>query len=1461
MSQNPGSSTNGDATILGSSAERIVEVVGDFEILGKLGQGGMGAVYRARQISLDREIALKILPGSLEADPEFVNRFQREARVAASLNHANLVKVYASGQADGCHYIAMELIEGETLGAWLKRGPLPPPEALRICADVARALEHGWQRAQLIHRDIKPGNIFLSVQGDVKVGDLGLAKTTGGDTTGLTQTGTAMGTPHYISPEQAKGDRDIDFRADIYSLGCTLYQMLTGRTPYEGRDPLAVFHQHIHAAPPAILKVLPQCPIPLARLVGRMLKKLKRERHASYGELIAHIESVLAMLAPASSALESTLPPDPEATLIATPGAFATPRSATPLTAPIAPPPKPPAKAKTALYGGIAAGVVVLGVIAFLVWPKEEKLTKAQLYAREHAAELAAAAATPIPATSAPTRSVPPPPGGPVATKWWPFTSDADWKSPNAKGREFKDGWLHLQNMGFGRGQPQPDGAVRTRFQFREGTEIPRVVVRNVSGVGQYDLGPTKAADAIVLFYRSREANVELGRYLLLQPLRPGDTLRLELRVLGDRLTGLVNDAPVIDVHDTRVAEAGLWGISATDGWFESAEVQLLSASGPPTLKLFDTPDKFGAPREGVEWKDGVLHLENHGMHYSSFASSDAILRASVCTNPDSSGPLISLRYQNIPGTTDHRAYQLQLRMKENGLFLVAATSNNTGITLQKWPLPRAYGPEEWARLELRVVGDTLTASLDGTVLGILHDSTITGPGEIDFWASKAGYFRDIEYVPLDGVAPLAAPAVSTGSWRDWITEKRQAGRFINHPNLLDDGTQVRSNNNGEYNWDDVRFRDGRIRITWTTPPAKDLPAVYFRRVMDASGNKRNYQIAITSKSLLLQWRETPAGGSSQWHLISQWALPPSFDPAKEYTVETRLLGDRLTVLLNDVELGNVQDATLSGAGGIGFYAPNGTVVRKFESQDMDPPTPSTRAVTSASSEVLTFGGHRYQYVRGVASWEEAKAKAEAAGGHLATITSAEEDKWLRETFGAQARREGTNFIHLGGVLEGTQWKWLTGEPFTYTGWLPGQPNGSGSTLQYFWNNDALGWDDRATTNSAVNPFLIEWDSAAPAAAAEPWLEVLQEPTKVSLSGEAERTAEGVRFTGPGSVKIRRELSPMRDGAVRLRAAFGGAPPQLTVRGSGSAGLYQLYARNPQIITMSRWDNVARKSTTLREFPLTVPLAPGQDYVLELRVVGQNLSATVNGALLGTFVDDTYASGDFGLGVASRDAAPTLVKSLEVLNLDAPTTGSAAGAAPSASINTASWISLLSKVDPAADAVKGQWSRVGTELQGVAEPSGAGVLQLPYEPPEEYDFRITYTTTKGKPEAWQLLRMAGRGFRWTTSAGNGGEFGPGFDLYRGQGMSTRRAGQPPLASAFAVGQRCESIVEVRRDRVKGWLNGRKIEELATDGSDLSMSPGFGPRDARRLGLGIWTSTTVFHDISVREVTGQGKGLR
>ena len=271
----------------------IGQTIGDYEIIAKLGAGAMGAVFKARQISLNRFVALKVLPSQLAEDAAFIGRFKHEAQAAAALNHPNIVHVYAAGthNLDGetLHYFAMEYVEGQTLHGRLRdEGRLEPDEALAIIVYLAEALDHAWQEARIIHRDIKPSNIFLSNKGAVKLGDLGLAKSVGDAGQSLTQGGTVVVTAYYMSPEQARGDKDLDFRSDIYSLGCTLYQMLSGRYPYEGNGP-TVMAKHLTEPPPAILKVLPSCPVPVALVLGKMLVKNRAERQSSYAQLLKEL--------------------------------------------------------------------------------------------------------------------------------------------------------------------------------------------------------------------------------------------------------------------------------------------------------------------------------------------------------------------------------------------------------------------------------------------------------------------------------------------------------------------------------------------------------------------------------------------------------------------------------------------------------------------------------------------------------------------------------------------------------------------------------------------------------------------------------------------------------------------------------------------------------------------------------------------------------------------------------------------------------------------------------------------------------------------------------------------------------------------------------------------------------------------------------------------------------------------
>jgi predicted Ser/Thr protein kinase len=291
--------------------------IGGFEILARLGRGGMGAVYKARQISMDRIVALKVLPPALARDESFVERFLREARVVAKLNHPNIVQGIDVGTADKYHYFAMEYVEGETVQELIAReGAMAERRALDIVLQIAHALHHA-HRHGMVHRDIKPDNIMLTTAGVAKLCDLGLAKSMAGDST-LTQTGMAVGTPHYLSPEQARGDHDVDIRSDIYSLGATLYHLVLGRTPFSGSSAAVVMTKHLSEEPKDPREVRPELSAGLAALVLRMMAKDREDRQQSPEALINDIGLVIA----------GKLPAGARAPALAKPGKAAVPRPA-----------------------------------------------------------------------------------------------------------------------------------------------------------------------------------------------------------------------------------------------------------------------------------------------------------------------------------------------------------------------------------------------------------------------------------------------------------------------------------------------------------------------------------------------------------------------------------------------------------------------------------------------------------------------------------------------------------------------------------------------------------------------------------------------------------------------------------------------------------------------------------------------------------------------------------------------------------------------------------------------------------------------------------------------------------------------------------------------------------------------------------------------------------------------------
>ncbi len=286
--------------------------LGQFQLHEKIGEGGMGSVYRGIQVSLNRPVALKLLPGALAKDKAFVERFHREARAAAALNHPNIIQVFDAGEQDGTHYFAMELVDGETIAAKVERnGPMPEPEAVAVAMSVAAALHHAWTKAKLIHRDIKPENLIVTSDGMVKVCDLGLAKSAGQDSH-LTISGTMLGTPHFIAPEQARGDPDVDTRADIYSLGASLYFLLTGTPPFQADSSMAVMYKHVNDPLPDPRTLNSNLSEGVVRILKKMTAKEPADRYQDMLELYNDLERVYQGIAPTAVVRASE---SPEATL------------------------------------------------------------------------------------------------------------------------------------------------------------------------------------------------------------------------------------------------------------------------------------------------------------------------------------------------------------------------------------------------------------------------------------------------------------------------------------------------------------------------------------------------------------------------------------------------------------------------------------------------------------------------------------------------------------------------------------------------------------------------------------------------------------------------------------------------------------------------------------------------------------------------------------------------------------------------------------------------------------------------------------------------------------------------------------------------------------------------------------------------------------------------------------------
>jgi eukaryotic-like serine/threonine-protein kinase len=271
----------------------IGENIGPYRILEELGQGSMATVFKAYHAALDRYIALKVLHPAFKTDPNFLERFEREARFISGLEHPNIVPFYDSSEYEGYPYLVMKYIEGETLKARLKKGPLKDTDILAIARSVGAALTYAHKKG-ILHRDVKPSNVLLSTDGEVYLADFGLARLVATSDSTLSAE-LLIGTPQYISPEQASGVEDLDARTDVYSFGVMLYQLTVGRVPFDAELPYAIVLDHIYKPLPLPREIKPSLSKEMESVLVKALAKDRDERYPDADSLVRAFETALAI--------------------------------------------------------------------------------------------------------------------------------------------------------------------------------------------------------------------------------------------------------------------------------------------------------------------------------------------------------------------------------------------------------------------------------------------------------------------------------------------------------------------------------------------------------------------------------------------------------------------------------------------------------------------------------------------------------------------------------------------------------------------------------------------------------------------------------------------------------------------------------------------------------------------------------------------------------------------------------------------------------------------------------------------------------------------------------------------------------------------------------------------------------------------------------------------------------------
>jgi hypothetical protein len=1371
-----------------------------------LGQGGMGAVYKGLQMPLRRAVAIKILAKrevGVEDDFSFEERFKREAYAMAALTHPNIVRVYDCGDAgENYLFISMELVEGGDLSDAIKAGACTPDVALKLIPQICDALQLAHDHG-IVHRDIKPANIFLTKDGRAKVADFGLAKKFDVKSTLVTKTGLGMGTPDYAAPEQYEGASDIDHRADIYALGVMMYQMLTGVLPRGNFKPAS--------------KRVPIDPR-IDEIVGKAMEHERAERYQSAAE----IKEDLAAIAAAGAAVTqpatkrtgavpaiAPVPPAgarPAARPVSTPAAR--PATVVPATVASANRNAEPEKKQGLGMGaiaGIIAAVVALGAGGWMFMkqkPPPEPTTVAGMTAEQFAEasdtkgqyakrmEAAGAQRASSESMTAPTLAASP------ATTAANLLSRVEFPRDATKGvwQKLPDGAVQLTapsnfavlDLPY---EPAEEYDVEVEFTPTSGAHNPNVYLSaqgtsfawklnahtlnpprygldNVDGKMMPQRGPTDGQatygvrlenniryttrvevrrDGLRGFLDGKEVMHWTGRYSRLS-MESGSALRNPRALgVGSYKRGVIFHR--VTVHDVSGTGKLAGGASASTAVAPAAG----SAPAANAIKLWDTAEK-------VRWwksatvENGVVRWTGSQMFTDDERPSrDAILRASLRHAGRGDG-YIGLRGTPRSATT---SYQLQPDLNK-GTMAVKYRNGDQLEVLRSWKLKRKPAVGEWIDLELKIVGDQLSASADGEFYGTVTDTKITQAGSPFMWGGE-GEARNIEYIPLDGTAGQVTPPTSTaasasrspvvatagpdaplppGAIKLWDTAAKAGSHWREGERAVFLNKEAMSQNLGA---------DGILRAKVRMNADAVSPALRLRVAPDGSSFYELY-LGQDRRGIALT-----AQVKGQRQQLKYEGLTRTFGADEWVATELRVEGSRISARFDGQEAFTYEDNTVPRADGVQLFAQANGYFREIEYVPLE-----SGATAGEGGALPSLPVKQAIDLVAVLDTKKDLLKAEGLVGR---------NEWQKTPDGRLAFTSTDG--RAGKIAAPVSLKGLRDFELAVT-----IPAGRGTTL------------DAPFTDTRQGTFDFRYQGA---------IEIASDETGKRIAiGRWPAGATGVSRLG---LRVRFDAD-MQNGLVEV--SINGQP----------AGIYR-----------GKLTALGKPTEAHPEFPGA--LVPS----------------------LFVFKDPAEFRG-WTLRVYEGE--------VKVLRGASPAAGAAGASGPPTSYATPQGkiVNLLPLIDPAQDTVAGSWTiRDGVLTAG---PLTNGRLQIPYRPPAEYDFRVSFTRQSGSKSVNQILSKAGKSFVWDFFDNRWG-----FFFIREINLNNPTVTKRP----FENGRKYASVVQVRNDGVRAFVDGVQAAEWKTNYSDFTLNSGWMLRDPSLLGVGSDESTVVFDRIDIVEVSGQGSPTR